>query len=352
MKNLKSVSWIVFFIILILGGIFLLVRIKTKENAMPVPKIYSITVSCMKTELKQVMLTLPYLAQTQNDKDVNLASRVAARVEFVQRSGKSVKRGEVIARFDNTSIQANRKSFEAQLAAQKIALDNLVSSHKRTLELMSVKGASIEQSETEEGKIALLEAGIESIKQNLNDINNSLTYTTLTSPVDGQISRTMVNGGDMVMPGQPVANISANSDFYLLLLVPTNIKVYGVMADGKHYDAIPLNSTLNNLAQYKVYVDSENRMTGDRVEVDVVVFEGNAIQLPFDAVLNREGESYVLTKEKDNDIAVAVKIDIIETGEQGVVISNNDLAGKQIVIAKQDILLTLLSGISIKVKEE
>lgn len=346
----KNIFGIAAIIIIVAGGIFAVLRARTKENALPVAKNYTITVSGIKAELKQVDLTLPYLAQTQNDKDVNLASRVSARIEFVQRSGKAVKKGEIIARFDNANIESSRKSIEAQLTAQKIVLANLTATHKRTLELMAVQGASKEQSETEEGKIAGTESGIESLKQNLNDIKNSLTYTTIASPVDGQITHTMVNTGDMVMPGQPVANISANSDFYLLVLVPTDLKISGVIVDNNLYEAIPLNSTLNNLAQYKVYVDSKNMITGDRIEVNVVVFSGNAIKLPFDAILNREGVSYVLVKDKDK--AVPVKIDIVQTGEDGVVISNDDLAGKQIIIAKQDILLTLLSGTSIKLKEE
>jgi len=50
-----------------------------------------------------------------------------------------------------------------------------------------VKGASKEQSETEESKIATTESNIESLNQNLNEIKNSLSYTTILSPVDGQV---------------------------------------------------------------------------------------------------------------------------------------------------------------------
>lgn len=337
-------------ILLVAAGIFVVMRAKKRENALPVAQSYAVTVSTVKAELKPVKLTLPYLAQTQNDRDVNLTSKVSARVEFMLRSGKSVKKGEVIARFDNTTSVSSRKSILAQLSAQKITLSNLLATHKRTLELLAAKGASKEQSELEESKIAATEATIESLKQNLNDTNNSLSYTTIVSPVDGQISKTMVNAGDMVMPGQPVATISANSDFYLQVLVPTNLKIYGVIVDNKPYDAIPLNGTLNNLAQYKVYVDSKDMITGDRIEVNVVVFNGNAIKLPFDAVLNREGVNYVLVNE--NNKPFPVKINIIQSGEDGVVINDNNLNGKQIIVAKQDILLTLLSGVSIKVKGE
>jgi hypothetical protein len=160
----------------------------------------------------------------------------------------------------------------------------------------------------------------------------------------------MLNVGDMAMPGQPIAILSAKSGSYLKLSVPSDLKVYGVTMNNKSYDAISLNSTFNSLAEYKVAADNLALMTGERVEVDVEVFSGKAIKLPFDAILNRNGKSYVFIK--DNDKAVATEINIIQSGEDGAVVSNNELAGKEVVIEKQDVLLKLLSGVSLKTKEE
>ena len=43
-------------------------------------------------------------------------------------------------------------------------------------------------------------------------------------------------------------------------------------------------------------------MSGERVEVNLVVFDGKAIKLPFDAILNRDGKSYVFVKDNDKAI--------------------------------------------------
>lgn len=337
-------------IILVIGAIFLLRHAMNSEAELPTAKTYAITVLTIKAVQQPVKLTLPYLAQTQNDMDVNLSSKIAARVEYVKNSGTFVKKGEVIARLDATSIEASRKSVESQLSANRTALKNLLATHKRTLELLAVKGASIEQSETEESKIAELESKVESLTQGLNEISNTLSYAIIKSPVDGQISKNTVNSGDMIMPGQPVATVSANSDFYLMLYVPTNLKVYGVVIGDKNYNVIPLNTTLNGLATYRANVNASGMTTGERVEVDVEVYNGDAIKLPMDAVLNRNGISYVFVKE--NDKAIATEVNIVQTGEEGIVISNNEIAGKEIVVAKQDILLTLLSGTKIKTEEK
>lgn len=337
---------IVISILIVLGAIFILIKAKKNEAALPIAKTYSITVSTFKVEKQQVSLTLPYLAQTQNDMDVNLASKIAARVDYVKNSGVFVKKGETVAKLDATSIEANQKSIESQLAATKTALKNLEATHKRTLELLAVKGASIEQSESEESKIAELEAKVESLTQSLNDVTNTLTYAIVKSPVDGMISKNTVNVGDMIMPGQPVAIISASSDYYLMLYVPSNLKVYRVIVDNKSYPAIPLNATMNGLSAYRVNVEPSGMMTGERIEVNVEVFNGVGIKIPFDGILNRDNKSYVFVKE--NDKAIPTEINIIQSGEDGAVISNNELAGKEIVVAKQDILLTLLSGATLK----
>lgn len=337
---------IVISILIVLGAIFILIKAKRDEAELPIAKTYSITVSTFKVEKQQVSLTLPYIAQTQNDMDVNLASKIAARVDYVKNSGVFVKKGETIAKLDATSIEANQKSIESQLAATKTALKNLEATHKRTLELLAVKGASIEQSESEESRIAELEAKVESLTQSLNDVTNTLTYAIIKSPVDGMISKNTVNVGDMIMPGQPVATISASSDYYLMLYVPSNVKVYRVIVDNKSYPAIPLNATMNGLTAYRVNVEPGGMMTGERVEVNVEVFNGVGIKIPFDGILNRDNKSYVFVKE--NDKAIPTEINIIQSGEDGAVISNNELAGKEIVVAKQDILLTLLSGATLK----
>jgi len=42
----------------------------------------------------------------------------------------------------------------------------------------------------------------------------------------------------------------------------------------------------------------------------------------------------------------------VQSGQQGMVVNNTDLLGKELVVAKQDILLRLLVGTSLKVEED
>jgi len=346
----KRIIWIAVVLVIIIAGILIVKGSKKREAGIKPAKEYSIVVSSVTPEVKDVELTLPYLALIKNDKDVKLSSRIMGRVNWIKASGSRVKRGEVIARLDNTSVMAGIESTKAQIEAMETALKNLESTHERTLELLKVQGASIEQSQAEESKIAEMNSKVESLKQKLKDLNNTLTYAIIKSPVDGRISQTMLNKGDMATPGRPVASVSAENGFYLLLRVPTSLKISGVNLDGKFYEAMPLNSTFNSLAEYKVYVDKEGLTTGDRLEVEVAIYKDKGILLPFDAVLNRNGKSYVLVINGDR--VTPHEVNINQTGEQGIVTNDSSLAGKRLVSAKQDVLLRLLGGTSIKVRED
>lgn len=349
MKTLLKV--LVFIVIMgILGvvGMKLVKKAREKEASMKPPKIYPIVVSKMTPKFSQVRLTLPYLAVVENDKDVNLASRIAARVEKIVRSGEKVKKGEVVVKLDTTDIKSSISSVKNEIKANEINLKNLLKTHKRTLELLKVKGASIEQSEKEESLIAKTKATLLSLKDKLKELKNALTYATIISPVDGVVTKTFVSEGAISAPGKPLLRISAKNGFYLLVRVPADIPVKSIIFKKEEFPAVELGSTFHGLKEYKVYVDDSSLVSGDRVEVDVVTFKDRAILLPFDAVLSLQDKNLVL--EIDGGQAKPKRVHIVQSGEQGIVVKEN-IEGKNIVVAKPDIMLRLLSGYPLIVKE-
>lgn len=321
---------------------------RTHDASLPQAKIYPVVASVMTPKMGAVKLTLPYLAQVKNDKDVVLASRIAARIQMIKPSGSRVKKGDVVVQLDTTTIQSALSSTKQQIRAASITLKNLEETHKRTLDLLKVQGASIEESQKEATMIANTQAQLNALKQKELELKNNLSYATITSPVDGVIAKTYASKGAISAPAKPLMAISSKNGFFLLVRTPTNLQLQGVELDGKTYDATPLGSTLRGLAEYKVYTGAHNLISGDRVEVNVIVYKHKGVLLPFDAVLNRDGKSYVLVAQTNK--ATPQEVHIIQSGEQGIVVSEN-LEGKKIVIAKPDILLKLVSGYALSVKE-
>lgn len=331
-----------------MAGVKAIKEAKSKEASVSVAKIYPIVVKTISPKKEQVRLTLPYLAEVRNEKDVQLSSRVSGRIKNIKKSGAHVKKGEVIARVDTTTIKSSLESVKEQVAATKTALKNLKQTHKRTMELLKIQGASIEESQKESTAIANLSAKLSSLKQQEIGLKNSLTYGVIRTPVDGVIAKVYGSRGAMSMPGKPIASISAKNGFYLLVRVPSALHIKGVTFAGERHNATALGSTFHGLAEYKVYIDKENLTSGDRVEVSVIVFDDTAILLPFDATLNRNAKSYVLVVHGDQ--AKAEAIEILQSAEEGVA-TDSDLSGKKLVVAKPDILLKLVTGHSLKVEE-
>lgn len=333
---------------LVAGGVKAIKNAKAKDAAQPIAKIYPIVVSTLTPKLAEVKLTLPFLAEVANDKDVKLAPRIAARVLYIMPSGSSVKKGKVVVKLDITNIKSSLKSVKEQMAAARVALENLKSTHKRTLDLLKVQGASIEESQKEATMIASAEANLNALKQKEIELQNNLSYATITSPVNGIIAKTFASKGTLSAPGHPLLAISSKNGFYVMLRVPSDLSVEGVILNDKKYSAMPLGSTFHGLAEYKVYTGDSKLISGDKVEVDVITYHQKGIKLPFDALLNRDGKTYVLVTQGNK--AEAKEVHILQSAQQGVVVSDN-LEGKKLVIAKPDILLKLLSGYALSIKE-
>jgi len=330
------------------AGIKKVKEARAHDANLPKAKIYPIVASVMTPKTGEVKLTLPYLAEVANDKDVKLASRIAARIQMIKPSGSKVKKGELVVKLDTTTIKSALASVQEQLQATKVALENLEATHKRTLELLKVQGASIEESQKETTMLANTQAQFNALKQKEIELKNNLSYATIVSPVNGVIAKTFASQGGISAPGKPLVAISSKNGFYLMVRVPTETPIRGVKFNGKFYAATPLNTTFHGLVEYKVYTGNANLVSGDRVQVDVVTFDQKATLLPFDAFLNKDGKSYVLVVNGTH--ATAQEVHVVQSAEQGVVVSDN-LQGKKIVVAKPDILLKLTSGYALKVKE-
>jgi len=333
--------------VLLISGIKAVKQARAKDASTPKAKIYPIVVKTISPKITHAKLTLPYLAEVENDKDVILSSRISARIISIKPSGSFVKKGQVVAKLDTTSIKSNLENIQNQIKASKIELKNIEATHKRTQDLLKIQGASIEQSQKETTTIASTKAKIAGLRLKELELKNNLSYAVITSPVDGIISSSAQNKGAMSMPGKPIAKISSKNGFYLMLKIPTDIDIKGVEFQNNRYCAISLGSTFHGLAEYKVYTNNIKLTTGDKVEVDVITYDDKGMFLPFDALLDRDGKSFVLVTKGNK--AVAKEVHILKTAQQGVIVSEN-LTNQNIVIAKPDILLKLRSGYALKVK--
>ncbi|NPA12175.1 MAG: hypothetical protein GXO62_08025 [Epsilonproteobacteria bacterium] len=334
-------------------GAYKLVKLRTAEDEkLKGATIYPIVVSSYMPKKEHLLITLPYIATAKSDKEVIINSKFAGEVLYVKKLGEKVKKGEIVAKIDNTDLKSKEKeiknsisSQESKLSSLKSILANLQKTHIRTKELYKVKMASIEELQNEENKINELKSQISAIKDmisslkaRLKSVKNSLKYTEIKSPINGVVSAKLINKGDNTFPAKPMLKISSNADYVLLTLPqPKSEIVY----KGKIYKLTPLNSTIYGVRAYKAKID-ENILNNEKITVDVVEYNGIGTALPYDAILSIGAKDYVF---KLNGEPVEVKI--IARGKDKAVVEGVDFP---VLLAKPDLFLKIKAGHPVKVK--
>ncbi len=359
MKNKKVVITAIVSLLVIIAAVGLIKHKKSQLSHMKPAKVYPVVVKTIKPIQSSFELTLTSLGIVKSGVDTTVSTKLASRILMIKPLGSKVKKGEVIAKLDSSSTQAklasakaNLNALYAKLAYAKINLNNMLETHKRTKELFKVKGASVEQMQKEEGIIAGLKANVTAIKGNIKsaksvvkELETLLGYSVIKSPIDGTLSKKFANVGDVAMPGKPLCAVSSEGQKYILIRLPKEINPKGIIFNKHFYETTPLNGTFNGLNEYKADVNTDIN-ANSRVELSVVVFRGKGIKLPVDAVLNRNSKNYVLIV--DGARAVPEEVDITASGEEGVAVDEKSLIGKELVVAKPDILLKLTGGVAIK----
>jgi len=317
--------------------------------------VYPIVVDSFTPKEENITLSLPYMAIVKNDKDVVINSKFAGKLLYIKSLGSEVKKGEIVAKIDDSDLNAKLKDINSKIAslkdklkAEKINLKNLFATHQRTKKLLDVKMASIEEYQTEESKIASLKASIKadknsivSLQANKNSVLNNLTYTEIKSPINGIISAKFVNVGDNVFISKPILKIASKNGNYLFITLSELKKE--IIYKNKRYKLTPLNSSVDSLLAFKAIVDDKNLINGQKVEIEVVEFSGKGVKVPYDSVLSINNKNYIF-----NTQGKAKEITIIAKGKDGVVVDN---INEDIIVAKPDILLKIKAGYPIKIKD-
>ena len=182
--------------------------------------------------------------QLQPRTKVSISAKTTARIiDMPYEEGTSVKKGQVIVQLDAKDLQAaldatqahqaaqageievglaRIKSQEAQIESARVQLADAERDLHRQLELLNTKDVSQSAVDVAQAKVDQLRAGLNSAissmeaekaslivqrhqltaaKAEIDRARDSLSYTTITSPIDGIITRVNAKVGEMVVMG-------------------------------------------------------------------------------------------------------------------------------------------------------
>ena len=140
--------------------------------------------------------------------ETTIGAKLLARVVEVNlKAGQVVKAGDVLVRLDDMDLRAKRRQAEAVLNAAEAARVQAEADANRAANLVKSKAVSRQENERAGTALKSADAELSRAKESINEIQATLDWATIRSPIQGIVIDKKVDVGDMVTPGQMLATL-------------------------------------------------------------------------------------------------------------------------------------------------
>ena len=117
--------------------------------------------------------------------------------------GEDVKRGNVLARIDPTTYQAQLDQAVAKKALDEAQLANARLDLERYTNLLKSNAVTHQQADTQRALVAQIEAQVRLDQGAIDNARALLDYCTITAPIDGRVGIRLVDQGNIVHASDP-----------------------------------------------------------------------------------------------------------------------------------------------------
>jgi membrane fusion protein, multidrug efflux system len=182
-----------------------------------------IPVNEAKVQIGDVPIVLTGIGSVQAFNVVDVHAQVTGTIQqigFVE--GQTVHKDSLIAQLDPRPFQAALQQAEANLARDEAHLTNSQVNLNRYTPLMKQGFASAQQVTDQESAVAQLQASVVADKAAIFNAQTQLSYTTITSPIDGVTGIKRVDIGNIVQPATtaPIVTITQIQPISVVFTLP------------------------------------------------------------------------------------------------------------------------------------
>ncbi len=199
---------------------------------------------------------VPVVGTVMSEETVNLSARIPATVNKVMATtGKKVSKGETLVVLDDREVREQVSSAEAQFKQAD-------AEYQRTKKLINARAA------TDQAMVAA-ESMLNAAKAQLDRANVMLSYTVITSPMDGIVTERKVEAGDLASPGQMLASIYDPARMRLECPVP--VRLVDKLSPGKPVEVIldrPAKTFKGKVSEIVGEVDSVTRTQKIKISLE------------------------------------------------------------------------------------
>jgi multidrug efflux system membrane fusion protein len=150
-------------------------------------------------EARDVPIWLEGLGTVQASATVTVKAQVDGMLSEVRfREGQDVHTGDILAKIDPRTYQAALDQATAKKAQDAANLANARVDLTRYTKLAATAYTSAQQADTQRSTVAQLEAQVAQDQAQIDSARAQLSYTTITSPIDGRTGIRQVDQGNLV----------------------------------------------------------------------------------------------------------------------------------------------------------
>jgi len=252
--------------------------------------------------------------------DARISGEVAGTLAWIAEPGAAVKRGEVIARIDPERLMLTLRDNEAVLRRLEAQLSLLATQRTR----LQTLGAVVSQSQLDEAlsRERMAEQDVEQARVARDRARLDLNRAAVRAPFSGLVAERLQQSGEYVAGGAPLLRLVNDQDLEVVARAPlTTADTVTAGADAQFIDGerkatgkvraiIPVGDERSRMVELRISLSDRTWRVGAPVRVEIAprIFKA-VVTVPRDAVILRQGASYVMRVKADNTAErVAVNI--------------------------------------------
>ncbi|MCM2970952.1 efflux RND transporter periplasmic adaptor subunit [Larsenimonas suaedae] len=190
-------------------------------------------------------VTVDALGTVTSLNTVEVRPRVEGELLSIEaQEGQKVAKGDVIARIDPRSYQAQLEEAKGQLAQDQSQLDTARKDLARFQKLAGGSYVSQQDLDTQRQTVKRYEGAVRADRASIENAEVQLGYTTITAPVSGRLGIRNVDPGNIVQLGDenPIATITQSAPISVVFALPSK---YRTQLTEAFDQARPLMATLS-----------------------------------------------------------------------------------------------------------
>jgi multidrug efflux system membrane fusion protein len=208
MKTFRRIFITMVLGLLVVGGVAYIIREynpeQQKQRRAGRPRDLPVPVLAATAKTADVPVYLDGVGTTKALNTVTVRPQVDGKlIEIAFREGQDVNRGDVLARIDPTTYQAQLDQAMAKKAQDEAQLANARRDLERYTRLAANNAATQQQADTQRAMVAQLEAQVRLDQAAIDNARAVLAYTTITAPIPGRTGIRLVDEGNIVRASDP-----------------------------------------------------------------------------------------------------------------------------------------------------